>query len=272
MESLPKFLESELSRGRAYFSKVAAQHALELGDDAFQAAITRLARKGYVASPRRGFYLILRPEDRALGAPDPARWIDPLMRHVGLDYRVSLLRAAAFHGASHQAAMAFQVILPRQLRSIEIGRQRVEFIYQTPSRFAEVNRATWLAQLKTEAGFAQIAGVELTLLDVCRYYHRSAGIAGAAQVVHNLGAKANPRLLAEAARSYENSSVRRLGYFLELYGHRRQALALKSIAKSAKSYKELDPASRPVVPELSAPGEKNAEWMLLINVPVEIDP
>jgi len=30
--------------------------------------------------------------------PDPARWIGPLMRHIGVDYRVSLLRAAAFHG------------------------------------------------------------------------------------------------------------------------------------------------------------------------------
>lgn len=58
--------------------------------------------------------MILRPEDRPLGAPDPSRWIDPLMKHLGLDYRISLLRAAAFHGASHQAAMVFQVITPRQ--------------------------------------------------------------------------------------------------------------------------------------------------------------
>ena len=73
-------------------------------------------KKGRLASPRRGFYLILRPEDRLLGAPDPSRWIDPLMKHLGLDYRISLLRAAAFHGSAYQAAMVFQVIAPRQLQ------------------------------------------------------------------------------------------------------------------------------------------------------------
>jgi len=65
---------------------------------AFQSAATRLMRKKRLTSPRRGFYLILKPGDSLLGAPDPARWIGPLMNHLGLDYRVSLLRAAAFHG------------------------------------------------------------------------------------------------------------------------------------------------------------------------------
>ena len=85
-----------------------------------------------------------------LGAPDPSRWIDPLMRHLGIDYRVSLLRAAAFHGSAHQAAMVFQVITPRQLPKIEIGRQRVEFLLSGPPAFAETNRPEWLGQLKTK--------------------------------------------------------------------------------------------------------------------------
>lgn len=67
-----------------------------------------MAKKQRLARPRRGFYLILRPEDRVARAPDPVRWIDPLMNYLGLDYRISLLRAAAFHGASHQAAMVFR--------------------------------------------------------------------------------------------------------------------------------------------------------------------
>ena len=79
-----------------------------------------MIRQRRLARPKQGFYLILRPEDRAAGGPDPARWIDPLMHHLGLDYRISLLRAAAFHGASPQAAQVFQVIVPKQLRSIAI--------------------------------------------------------------------------------------------------------------------------------------------------------
>ena len=271
MSSFQEFIELQLIRGRAYFSKKDALDELRLSPETFQVAAARLKKRGLLVSPRRGFYLILRPEDRSLGAPDPARWIDPLMKHLGLDYRVSLLRAAAFHGSAHQAAMVFQVIAPRQIPKINVGRQRVEFLYKSPTGFAASNRPEWLAQLKTDAGFAKVAGVELTLLDICRYYHRAAGINGAAQAVHDLGKKANPRTLAKAASAYENSAVRRLGYLLERFGHDRQASALEVLAEKAKSFKELDPAVKPIVAALSEGDEKNRKWRLVINVPVEID-
>jgi len=271
MSTLQQFVDTQLARGHAYFSKAAALVDVPQTRRAFKEAVARLTTKGRLASPRRGFYLILRPDDRRLGAPDPARWIDPLMKHLQLDYRISLLRAAAFHGSAHQAAMVFQVTTSRQLRGIQIGRQRVEFIYQAPSEFAETNRPEWLGQLKTEAGFAKVAGVELTLLDICRYFHRAAGISGAAQAVRDLGKRANPRVLAEAATAYENSAVRRLGYFLDRFGHKKQARALRRFAEDAKSFKPLDPAVKPLVAALRESEEKNKEWKLVINVPVEVD-
>ena len=271
MSSVQEFVDSQLVRGRGFFTKPTAMAELGLSPDALKSAIARLSRKGALVSPRRGFYLILRPEDRVLGAPDPARWIDPLMKFLEVDYRISLLRAAAFHGASHQAAMVFQVIAPRQLRDIEIGRQRIEFLFQSPQAFAKANHPECLAQLKTDAGFAKVAGVELTLLDICRYFHRVGGINGAAQAANDLGKKADVRILAKAASAYENSSIRRLGYLLEQFGHTRQATALRPFAEKAKSFKPLDPSVKPIVPELAAMEERNAEWKLLINMPVEID-
>jgi predicted transcriptional regulator of viral defense system len=271
MKSLQEFIDSQLALGRTTFSKSMALAELRQTPHAFQAAVARLTKKGRLACPRRGFYLILRPEDQLLGAPDPSRWIDPLMKHLGLDYRVSLLRAAAFHGAAHQAAMVFQVIAPRQIQTIKIGRQRVEFLYQAPSAFAQSNRPEWLAQLKTEAGFAKIAGVELMLLDMCRYFHQSAGVNGVAQAVHDLGNKANPGILAKAACSYENSAVRRLGYLLDRFGLVRQAKALQVFAEKAKSFKDFDPSAKPITAALSPREEKNPKWKLVINIPVEID-
>jgi len=267
MASLDEYLDRQLARGRAYFSRADALKALALAPESLAAAISRLVKKHRLANPRHGFYLILRPEDRAAGAPDPARWIDPLMKHQGLDYRVSLLTAAAFHGSSHQAAMVFQAIVPRQLRSFEIGRHRLQFVFQAPRAFAQANRPEWLAQMKTDAGFARVAGVELTLLDCARYFHRAGGINGVAQIAKDLGAKAGARRLAALALAYENSSVRRLGYLLELAGHARQAKALEPFASDAKSVKPLDPA----VASAPAPREKSAKWKLLINQPVEID-
>lgn len=271
MTTLDGYLDQLLSRGRAYFSLEEALSALGLGRGAFIAAAARQARKGRLASPRRGFYLILRPEDRIAGAPDPVRWIDPLMRYLELDYRVSLLRAAAFHGSSHQAAMVFQVIAPKQLRSFELGRHRLQFLYQEPAAFARVNQPEWLGQMKSEAGYARVAGVELTMLDSARYFHKAAGINGVAQIVKDLGAKADPRRLVKAAEAYEFASVRRLGYLLELFGHTRQADVLERFARSAKSMKPLDPSIKPLTQALAGLQEQNARWKLVINEAVETD-
>lgn len=270
MANLETYIEEQLSRGRAWFTMDDATSALALRPKSFRAAAERLAGKQRLAHPRRGFYLILRPEDRVAGAPDPARWIDPMMAHVGIDYRVALLRAAAFHGSTHQAAMVFQVIVPRQLSKITLGRHRIEFIYQAPKIFMSVNRPEWLDSLKTTEGFAKIAGIELTLLDCARYFHRAAGINGVAQIVHDLGGEARARMLAAAAESYENAVVRRLGYLLEHFGHARQASALIPFVRKAKSFDKLDPSARSLVLTEDNP-EPDRRWKLLLNEPVEID-
>ncbi len=134
----------------------------------------------------------------------------------------------------------------------------------------KTNQVDWLGQIKTDAGFAKIAGIEVTLLDSIRYFHKSAGINGAAQIIHDIGGKANPYKLARAAAAYENSAVRRLGYLLDHFGHERQANAIASYTKKAKSMKPLDPSVKAVVEDSKEP-EGDSKWMLTINEPVEID-
>jgi len=271
MANLDQYLDTQLARGRAYFTREEALAGLRLSPLALKAAVGRMARKQRVANLRHGFYLILRPEDRVAGAPDPARWIDPLMKYQSIDYRVSLLRAAAFHGSSHQAAMTFQVIVPKQLRDFEIGRHRLQFVYQAPEAFAQVNQPQWLGSMKSEAGFAQVAGIELTLLDCARYFHKSAGINGLAQIVKDMGERADARKLAEAAVVYENASVRRLGYLLDHFGCESQASALEPFVKMAKTSLLLDPSIKPLIPSISEDAPRIAKWKLIVNEPVEAD-
>lgn len=268
---LERFIDEQLSRGRTYFARDEALAALDLKPAAFAAAATRQIKKIRLANPRHGFFLILRPEERVAGAPDPARWIDPLMKYQGIDYRVSLLTAAAFHGSSHQAAMTFQVVVPKQLRNFVIGKYRLEFLYQYPEAFAKTNQPDLLARIKSETGFAKVAGTELTLLDCVRYFHRASGLSGVAQVVKDIGAEADPRKLAQAASVYENSVVRRLGFLLERVGHARQSKVLESFVKHAKTAVLLDPAVKPLLPGQEAAHEKNTKWKLEINEFVEID-
>jgi len=271
MASLDSHLNKQLARGRNYFTREEALAALGVSSSSLAAAVTRLIKKRRLANPRHGFYLILRPEDEVAGAPDPAQWIDPLMKHQRIDYRISLLRAAAFHGSSHQAAMVFQVVVPKQLRDFEIGRHRLQFVYQAPKAFSQINLSDRLGQMKSEAGFAKVAGVELTLLDCARYFHKAGGISSVAQIVNDIGAKADPRALAKSALVYENSSVRRLGYLLERAGHERQARALELFVRKAKAVLPLNPAVRPLAAAPSRAQEKATKWKLLINTPVETD-
>lgn len=271
MSDLDQFIDNQLALGISQFSREEADAALDLKPQTLTAAITRLIKKTRLANPRRDFYLILRPEDRVTGAPDPARWIDGLMHHQGIDYRISLLRAASFHGSSHQAAMVFQVIVPRQLREIVIGRHRIQFVYQSPDAFLQTNLPRNIEQLKTDTGYAQVAGRELTLLDCMRYFHHAGGINGVAQIVKDIGAKANPGHLKKLAALFDTATVRRLGFLLELFGYQRQFEALGPIAMSAKTALALDPSVQPMMAMHREPFEKSAKWNLLINETVEID-
>ncbi len=270
MAALDAFIDDRLAAGRGWFSRddaVASGIALS----ALSPALTRAVAKGRLTHPRHGFYLIVRPEHRALGAADPAEWIDPLMKHQGLGYRVSLLRAAAHHGSSHQAAMIFQVVAPRQLRDLTLGAHRLQFIYQEPGAFAACNEPALVEAIKTPAGFAVVAGVELTLLDCVRYMHRAGGLSSVAQIAKDLGARAEPRRLARAAAHYEGAAVRRLGYLLEQAGHSKQARALRVYADSARHLAPLDPSVKPIVAALADVSQRDSSWKLLLDEIVEVD-
>ncbi len=116
-----------------------------------------------------------------------------------------------------------------------------------------------------------MAGVELTLLDCARYFHKAGGINAVAQVAKDIGGKADPAKLVKVAAAYENSSVRRLGFLLEHSGHERQARALEPFVAKAKTTTPLNPAIKPLVASLAQDAEKSSRWKLLINEPVEID-
>jgi predicted transcriptional regulator of viral defense system len=268
--SLDVFIDESLAAGRAYFGR---EEAIEAGiaPGALAAALTRAVAKRKLANPRHGFYLIVRPEDRAAGAPDPEEWIDPLMKHQGLVYRVSLLRAAAHHGSSHQAAMVFQVVVPKQVRDLEVGVHRLQFAYQEPGAFEACNDAAFLDAIETPAGFATVAGVELTLLDCARYMHRAGGVNSVAQIAKDLGGKADARKLGKAASHFEGAVVRRLGYLLEQSGHAKPARALRVYADLAKNFAPLDPRVKPLVTALAEPSRREPTWKLDLNEVVEVD-
>lgn len=270
MLRLEKWLDELLLAGRLSFLKREALEGLGMTSANFNAAAGRLLAKGVLAKLRRGFFVTVRPEDRVVG-PDPVLWIDALMAFLNLDYRVSLLSAAAFHGSSHQAGMAFQVVVPRQLPRVVMGRRRVEFVYQEGGAFELVNRPDWYDQMKGDAGFVKVAGLELTLLDCVKYLNRSGGLHNVAQIVKDLGGKVSPRTLRQAARAYGPSVSCRLGYLLEWSGHSRQAAGLADAVLGMKSYKPLLTGVMDDVEILPGEVSRDERWKLLLNEMPEVE-
>jgi len=259
VKALDAFLSSRLSRGRPSFTREDLLRALAASSSTLTHSLSQLARKGRIANPRPGFYLALAPEDKNNGAPDPTRWIGALMQHQQTDYRISLLSAAEFHGAIN-AAPAMQIIAPKPMKDFAIGRYRIEFQPMAPNAFARTNRAPWLTGIRTKAGEAKVAGIELALFDCAKWFHKAGGISQAAQVARQLGSRADPRRLASIARACDNADVMRLGYLLELAGHEEQARALDAFAQDARQ-KLLDPTSK------IDTGELSGRWKITLNTP-----
>ena len=167
--------------------------------------------------------------------------------------------------------MVFQVIVPKQLRSVEIGRHRLQFLTQTPHAFTSVNTPQHLAQIKTSAGFAKVAGVALTLLDSVRYVAKAGGLNTVAQIVKDIGPKVDPRALRQLAPNYENSCVRRLGYLFDQFGLVRQARALEPYAAKAKTAVVLDATAKPLPESIARAQARELKWKLILNAEVEVD-
>src|SRR5208283_5940758 len=146
-QHLSDFVDALQSSGRYTFRRKEALSAMDVSEVALQSAARRLAAKGRICAPRRGFYVIVPIEYREAGAPPPSWFVDDLMKFHGHPYYVGLLSAAALHGAAHQQPQEFQVITSAPLRPIRIGREKIRFF--TKKKIAH----TPIEKIKGATGF-----------------------------------------------------------------------------------------------------------------------
>jgi predicted transcriptional regulator of viral defense system len=212
---LGSYLTQLLSKGQVHFSAAQAQQALGISKNALLKAAEKQQKRGNLISPRRGFYVIVPPEYRALGALEPPWYIDALMAHEQRPYYVALLKAAELHGATHQAVMEFQVVTDKQLPKIRAGRSSIVFYYRKD--LSAVARG--LQKHQTKTGTMNISGPELTALDLVRYPHAAGGLHHIATVLSDLGDRIDAEKLAVLSGAFERSVRQRLGFLLGISGH-----------------------------------------------------
>ncbi|MHB0980007.1 MAG: type IV toxin-antitoxin system AbiEi family antitoxin domain-containing protein [Thermoleophilia bacterium] len=258
-QSAAAYVEDLQAGGRYTFTGVEIKAGMLRSDAAVEAALRRLKKRGRIAAPRRGFYVIVPPEYRQAGCP-PAGWfIDDLMGFLGRPYYVGLLSAAAIHGAAHQQPMVFQVMTDAATRDAEAGRVRIEF------HMKSALESTPVAKVQTETGYMRVSTPEATAFDLVRFARPAGGLSSVATVLGELAERLDPGELATLSRSCRAPEMQRLGYLLDLIGMSRPADPLAAALRVRRN--------RPVllVPGGENEGSVDRRWRVILNEPVEAD-
>lgn len=255
-----RYLENLAATGRYHFDSADARAALRLSAVATTMAVNRLAKHGAIASPARGFYVIVPPEYRALGCLPAEQFVPALMKRVGLPYYAGLLTAAQYHGAAHQRPQEFQVFLDRRRRPIVCGRVRVAFMVRTRLRDVPVQ------EVNTPRGALRLSTPEATALDLVGYHHHAGGLNQVATVLSELAERLDPKKLVKAAETAPLPWAQRLGYLLERVGAEGKAGPLKTYVRSRAHESTL---LLPNAPRGKA--VRDERWKLFVNAHVEPD-
>ena len=247
------------SSGIHHFTTAEAVRALGVSPVAARAALRRLAAKGTIASPHRGFHVIVPPEYRRLRCLPAEQFVPQLMAHLGLAYYAGLLTASQFHGAAHQRPQAFQVMVAKNRAAIECGLVRVDFFARKAIARVPV------AEVNTPRGVLRLSTPEATALDLVGYEHRVGGLDAVTNVLSELAERLDPMKLTEAARVAPTTWAQRLGYLLELVGANDKTEGLaKWVSSHATEYAQLLPGGRRA-------RERSKRWRLVVNAKVEIE-
>lgn len=207
--AISQYIEDLQARGRYSFSYATAMSETGKSEKAVERALSRLRQRGVIASPRKGFYVIVPPEYRVAGCL-PASWfIDDMMSFVGELYYVGLLSAAELYGAAHHRPQELQVVTVRSHRMVECGRTRIRFFSK---RYPE---RTLTTKHKTRTGFVEVSTPEATALDLVRYSFELGGLSAVVTVISELSENLKARALVRAAGGFELSVVQRLGFMLD---------------------------------------------------------
>jgi len=249
------------ARGQYHFTAAEMRQSLRVSPAAAKLALLRLAKQGLVASPARGFYVIVPPEYRQLGCLPADQFIPALMERHGLAYYAGLLSAAQYHGAAHHRPQEYQVVVAKNRRPIACGGVRVAFIAR--KRVAEV----LVQSFNTPRGTIRVSTVEATAVDLVGYERHAGGLDQVATILAELAEHIEPKRLVAAAKTAPISWAQRLGYLLELVGAGSRAESLKAyVHKAAKDMTPLLPGT----PHTEATRQRN-DWRLFINAEVEAE-
>ncbi len=258
--NLKDYLAQLMQGGRYFFTSQDARQKLGASRDAVKLALNRLRRKGEIASPGRGLYLIVPPEYRSLGSLPAEQFIPDVMRQAKAPYYAGLLSAAQYHGAAHHRPQEFQVMVGKARRPIECGKVRV--VFHVRKRVVEVPTQ----DINTPRGTVAVSTPDATAFDLIGYEAHLGGLDAVATILAELAEKLDADKLVAIAPTVPLPWVQRLGYLLGRIGEAPKAKLLRDyVRKHARESTALVP-SAPIADSL-----RDRDWKLIVNADVEAE-
>jgi len=267
--AVKRWIEDLPKRGRIAFSIDEVKNQFpDLSKRALQSLMCRLVSKGQVCSVWKNYYVVIPAEYALRGTVPPIEYIDNLMKHLGHEYYVGLLNAAALYGSSHQQPQSFMVISNSKDIKSKISHNinlrffiksyiNDEFIQRKNASYGEIN----------------ISNPVMTALDLVMYENRIGGLERIAAVLDGLADElnivdSNPALW----NSFPIPVVQRLGYIMEIvlgYSELGEAI-YKKICTMGNGFRKnhLDPRLKQ---ENTVVYPYDSRWKLYINTILEVE-
>lgn len=264
MRSLREWAVELPAHGRYTFTTAEARvQQADISAAGTAAALGRAEADGIIASPVRGFHVVLPLEDRVIGTPAWRLFLDPLMTHLELPYYVGLLTAASIHGAAAQSAQVVQVVVARPRRPVRVGRLAIEFIVRKTVRQAPFELRT------TTSGRVRVATPEVVALDLVRYPGHAGGWGNVRTVLRDLAPTLRRSGMRKAlAVAPTTPELQRLGHLLGRLGADEVVSVLvEELGARRSSWVPLDPQA--IVSPREA--ERDPRWRVVVNVDLELD-
>lgn len=209
----PQAADWALSHGVGAMSTAQVADLLGVPPDQVRRRLAAPVRRGEWVTPARGLWVPVRPEHRASGGPPGTELVDDLAEHLGFQYYVGWLSAAAHYGAAHHAPQVFQVATSTTVADRDVGRVRMRFHRRT--RVATVPTTP----VRTYGGDVPHSTAAVTALDVATDLDLAGGLDNAANVIIDLVAEADldPADVVDAAQWFPAASARRVGWLIETF-------------------------------------------------------
>jgi predicted transcriptional regulator of viral defense system len=267
-EKIRYWIDDMPKRGKVTFTQQDVDNQFpDMSRQNISNALNRLVIKKKIQSVWRGFWVIVPVEYGLSGIVDPVEYIDQLMKHLGKQYYIGLLSAAALHGAAHQQPMELMLVSDaRSLRDKVKDDVKISFVTRKNIP------PGYLQQRMTKNGYINVSSPELTAMDLLAYVKQIGGINRAATILNELADVVHFENIGnDFFDFFDTPVIQRTGYLLDKLGFMEQAEILYDKSQKANIKFRTFPLCLNIHTEILKEFSVDKKWKLIVNEEIETD-